>query len=49
MHLCLYLCILQLRLCGRKVFAGFDVLALCFTQEAVHIVQLRLDARQKEN
>lgn len=34
---CGYLCILQLRLCSRKVFAGFDVLTLGFTQEAVYI------------
>lgn len=34
---CVYLCILQLRLCSRKVFAGFDVLTLGFAQEAVYI------------
>lgn len=47
-HECLYLCILQLRLYRSKVFAGFDVLALCFTQQAVNVVKLRLDTGEKE-
>lgn len=38
MYCVFYLCILQLRLYRAKVFAGFDVLAFCFTQEAVYVV-----------
>lgn len=46
--MCLYLYILQLGLCRRKVLAGFDVLAFRFTQEAVYVVQFSLDTGQKE-